>query len=78
MYDSLTVKETIIFSAMTRLPSKAFSKKQKIERANEVIDMLGLSKVKDTLVGSEQKRGVSGGERKRVAVGVELVTLPKL
>ncbi|RPA77999.1 hypothetical protein BJ508DRAFT_416734 [Ascobolus immersus RN42] len=78
LYDSLTVEETIIFSAMMRLPAKTYSRKQKIERAREVIDMLGLTKVKDTWVGSDSKRGVSGGERKRTSVGVELVTAPKL
>lgn len=78
MFDSLTVKETITFSAMTRLPSKEFSKKQKVDRANEIVSMLGLDKAKDTLVGSDTVRGVSGGERKRVSVGVEIVTFPKL
>src|SRR5689334_9245144 len=78
MYDSLTVQETITFSALTRLPSEIFTKPQKIARAAHVLDLLGLSKCKDTKVGSEQKRGVSGGERKRTAVGVELVTFPKL
>ena len=67
----------VIFSAMMRLPS-TYTKAQKIERARNVISILGLSKVRNTEVGSSTKRGVSGGERKRCAVGVELVTSPKL
>lgn len=61
-----------------RLSSKTYTKAQKIERARHVMEILGLSKVRDSRVGSSSKRGVSGGERKRCAVGVELVTSPKL
>ncbi|KAI5808795.1 P-loop containing nucleoside triphosphate hydrolase protein [Peziza echinospora] len=78
MYDCLTVEETIIFSAMLRLPSSTYTKAQKIARARQIIEILGLSKVKDSRVGSSIRRGISGGERKRCAVGVELVTSPKL
>ncbi|KAF8422453.1 P-loop containing nucleoside triphosphate hydrolase protein [Tirmania nivea] len=77
MYDYLTVEETIVFSAMVRLPN-TYTKAQKIARAKSVIDTLSLSKVKDTKVGSSLTRGVSGGERKRCAIGVELVTSPRL
>ena len=35
--------------------------------------MLGLSKVQNSLVGSPEKRGVSGGQKKRVNIGMELV-----
>lgn len=62
---------------MLRLPN-TYTKAQKIARAKSIIDTLGLSKVRDTKVGSSSDRGVSGGERKRCAVGVELVTSPKL
>lgn len=62
---------------MLRLP-KTYTKAQKIERAKAVIETLGLSKVRGTKVGSSTNRGVSGGERKRCSVGVELVTSPKL
>ncbi|KAF8456119.1 ABC-2 type transporter-domain-containing protein [Kalaharituber pfeilii] len=62
---------------MVRLPS-SYSKEQKIQRARSIIEILGLSKVRDSRVGSVTERGISGGERKRCAVGVELVTSPKL
>lgn len=77
MYDSLTCWETLAFSAMTRLP-RSYPAAQKLERAQDVLQTLGLDRVRDTRVGSGAKRGASGGERKRVAVGCELVTSPKL
>lgn len=77
MYDSLTCWETLAFSAMTRLP-RSYSAAQKLERAQAVLQTLNLDKVRDTRVGSGAKRGASGGERKRVAVGCELVTSPSL
>ena len=47
-------------------------------RAESVLETLGLSDVGDTRVGSALKRGVSGGERRRTALGVELVLIPSL
>ena len=38
--------------------------------------MLGLGKVQNSLVGSPEKRGVSGGQKKRVNIGMELVAMP--
>lgn len=43
---------------------------------DELIESLGLADCANTLVGSELVRGISGGEKKRVAIGVELVTNP--
>ena len=39
---------------------------------------LGIAKVQDTLVGSIKKKTISGGERKRTAIGVELITDPSV
>lgn len=41
-----------------------------------LIEELGLQKVKDSKVGGQFKRGISGGEKKRVAIGCELITDP--
>ena len=43
----------------------------------QVIEELGLGKVADQKVGDEMIRGVSGGERKRVNIGMELITSPR-
>jgi ABC-type multidrug transport system ATPase subunit len=42
------------------------------------ISLLGLSSVSNTMIGDETRRGVSGGQRKRVNVGMEIVTAPSV
>jgi len=74
---TLTVRENLMFSAELRLPD-TISKAEKARRVNDVIDELGLSKVADSKVGNEFIRGVSGGERKRVNIGMELITSPSV
>lgn len=75
MYESLTVEETLYYAAMLRLP-KAMTRQQKIDRVDKVINALGLVKCRKTLIGGFMRRGVSGGERKRVSVGHELLIDP--
>ncbi|CDF32154.1 unnamed protein product [Chondrus crispus] len=77
MFAELTVREQILFAARLALPSSV-SETQKVARVDKIIQELGLTKAKDTYVGSELVRGVSGGERRRAAIGVELVTDPSL
>jgi ABC-type multidrug transport system ATPase subunit len=74
---SSTVREAIEFSAHLRLPTTV-SKSERLERVETVIKKLGLTKCADTKVGDDATRGVSGGELKRTAIGVELVTQPNL
>ncbi|NWR74283.1 ABCG2 protein, partial [Centropus unirufus] len=72
---TMTVRENLQFSAALRLPS-SISLKEKEERVTQIIGELGLSKVADAKVGTELIRGVSGGERKRTNIGMELITEP--
>ncbi|NXG16990.1 ABCG2 protein, partial [Grallaria varia] len=72
---TMTVRENLQFSAALRLPS-SISVKEKEERVTQIISELGLSKVADAKVGTELIRGVSGGERKRTNIGMELITEP--
>ncbi|XP_043911511.1 broad substrate specificity ATP-binding cassette transporter ABCG2-like [Protopterus annectens] len=72
---TLTVKENLLFSAALRLPD-SISKAEKEERVDQVINELGLTKVANSKVGTELIRGVSGGERKRTNIGMELITEP--
>lgn len=46
--------------------------------AEEIIEILGLHKCADTMVGDSFNRGISGGEKKRVSIGIELVSDPNL
>ncbi|KAF6128466.1 ATP binding cassette subfamily G member 2 (Junior blood group) [Phyllostomus discolor] len=74
---TLTVRENLQFSAALRLPS-TMSNHEKNERINVVIQELGLAKVADSKVGTQFTRGVSGGERKRTSIGMELITNPSI
>ncbi|XP_072858078.1 broad substrate specificity ATP-binding cassette transporter ABCG2 [Pogona vitticeps] len=72
---TLTVRENFQFSAALRLPSTV-KQKEKDERINQIINELGLTKVADSKVGTQFIRGISGGERKRTNIGMELITDP--
>lgn len=72
---NLTVRETLRYAALLKLP-RSYTRAMKLERVEHVIDELGLRKAADTMIGNDIKRGVSGGEKKRVNVGVELMAEP--
>ncbi|KAJ6818768.1 ABC transporter G family member 23-like [Iris pallida] len=72
----LTVKETLMFSAHFRL--KGWSKRIKEERICALMQELGLDHVADSYVGDEERRGISGGERKRVSIGVDVIHNPPI
>jgi len=73
----LTVRETLMFVAQLKLP-KTFTKKQIAERVESVILELGLKHAADTRVGGAHERGLSGGERRRVSIGIQLLILPSI
>ncbi|CAJ1343806.1 unnamed protein product [Effrenium voratum] len=72
-----TVRESLWFSANLRLP-KTYSTKDKLEMVERMLQDLGLQKCADTFVGDDMIRGISGGEKKRTCVGIELIMKPKL
>jgi ABC-type multidrug transport system ATPase subunit len=51
-------------------------KQEKQEIVNTVIDVLGLHDIRHSIIGDATKRGISGGQRKRVNIGMELVSMP--
>ncbi len=73
----LTVEETLMYTARLRLP-RTFTDKQRKERVHDVMADLGLSHVHNVIVGTPLKKGISGGERKRVCVGMQLLNRPQL
>jgi ABC-type multidrug transport system ATPase subunit len=73
----LTVRESMMYAARLRLSEK-MSKKSRDKQIQKVMDMLGLSEVADTVVGDENTRGISGGQCKRLSIGVEIISLPDL
>ncbi|MGH0173912.1 UNVERIFIED_CONTAM: hypothetical protein FKN15_070790 [Acipenser sinensis] len=72
---NLTVRETLSFVARLRLPTH-FSDTQREQRVEDVIAELRLRQCANTRVGNEYIRGVSGGERRRVSIGVQLLWNP--
>ncbi|KAI9121918.1 hypothetical protein K1719_006607 [Acacia pycnantha] len=77
LFPHLTVKETLTYAALLRLP-KTTTKEQKEKRALDVIHELGLERCQDTMIGGSFVRGISGGERKRVCIGNEIIINPSL
>uniref|UniRef100_A0A0D9XK46 ABC transporter domain-containing protein n=1 Tax=Leersia perrieri TaxID=77586 RepID=A0A0D9XK46_9ORYZ len=77
VHGNLTVEENLWFSACCR-SSKDMSKADKIIVLERVIGSLGLQEIRNSLVGTVEKRGISGGQRKRVNVGIEMVMEPSL
>lgn len=79
MLPTLTVHETILTSALLRLP-KDMSRYTKEQKVIEVEKQLGIYHIRDQLIGSEEGkgRGVSGGEKRRVGIACELVTSPSI
>ncbi|KAG5080277.1 hypothetical protein JHK86_004342 [Glycine max] len=77
VHGNLTVEENFRFSALCRL-SADLPKPDKVLIVERVIEFLGLQSVRNHLVGTVEKRGISGGQRKRVNVGLEMVMEPSL
>ncbi|KAM1051795.1 hypothetical protein ACFX2J_033113 [Malus domestica] len=74
---TLTVRETISYSARLRLPDKmAWSEKRALVEST-IIEM-GLQDCADTVIGNWHLRGISGGEKRRVSIALEILTRPRL
>ena len=74
---TLTVRENLFFSAHMRMP-KDVLRTEKNDRVIQTIRELNLDACADSRVGTEFLRGISGGERKRTCIGMELVLSPKI
>lgn len=77
LFGHLTVQETLTLAAHFALGSGATAAEKGALVATVVAD-LGLGKTVHTIIGDERARGVSGGERKRVSIGVELIANPSV
>lgn len=75
LFPMLTVEETLMFAAEFRLP-RSLSKSKKKLRVQALIDQLGLRNAAKTVIGDEGHRGVSGGERRRVSIGIDIIHDP--
>jgi ABC-type multidrug transport system ATPase subunit len=68
---SLTVRETLQYSADLRLPSSVSSDERR-RVVEEVILELGLKEAADTRIGNHAHKGCSGGEKRRTSIGVQV------
>jgi ABC-type multidrug transport system ATPase subunit len=72
---NLTVEETLRFSALLRLPD-SMTRGEKLDMVDHVIAVLGLRDCRTTYIGGNGRRGVSGGEKRRVSIACQMLTSP--
>ena len=77
MHRDLTVYDNIRYSADVRLP-RAWTSVQRSDHVHAVLRSVQLTDIQDVRVGDESKRGVSGGQRKRCNLGMEIAAAPTL
>lgn len=77
MLGTLTVRETITYSAHLRLPH-TLSKEEVNDIVEATIMEMGLQECADRHVGNWHLRGISGGEKKRLSIALEILTRPRL
>lgn len=77
---TMTVKEAIMFAARLRNPQALTANQNDLleSRVSHLMHVLGLTKVADTEIGEPAKGGISGGERKRTSIAMQLVTNPPI
>ncbi|KAI8586477.1 hypothetical protein BDZ88DRAFT_429014 [Geranomyces variabilis] len=75
MLRDLTVLDILMHSALMRLPTE-WTEARKKDLVLSTIAYLGLESIMNSIIGDETKRGISGGQRKRVNIGIELVSAP--
>ncbi|KMT08754.1 hypothetical protein BVRB_6g134800 [Beta vulgaris subsp. vulgaris] len=74
---TLTVKEAIYYSAQLQLPD-SMTKSEKLARANDAIKDMGLQGCVNTRIGGWRVKGLSGGQKRRVSICIEILTRPRL
>lgn len=75
LFGHLTVSETLLLAAHFALGS-SITPAEKATLVTSIVDEMGLGKTLHTIVGDDRARGISGGERKRVSIGLELISGP--
>ena len=72
-YSQLTVRETLETAAAMRMPTSRYTQPQRSDAVDDILRAMGIAHVASSKVGDVKTRGVSGGERKRLALACELV-----
>jgi ABC-type multidrug transport system ATPase subunit len=74
---SLTARETLEFAAKLGLPSSV-TKTERKRRVEGLLASFGLLRSADTIIGTAVRKGLSGGQKRRVSVASQLITCPKV
>ena len=74
---TLTVREALLFACQLRLPENV-PDNEKQSRVENVMEQLGIQDLRDVRIGNVEKRGISGGEMRRLSIGLELVASPDI
>ncbi|KAL8824614.1 MAG: hypothetical protein Q9191_004935 [Dirinaria sp. TL-2023a] len=74
---SLTVRETMDFAARLSLPSSV-TRRERRRRVDGLIAAFGLQNQSDTIVGTPIRKGISGGQKRRLSIASALITAPKV
>eukprot|EP00522_Entomoneis_paludosa_P001388 CAMPEP_0172475348 /NCGR_PEP_ID=MMETSP1065-20121228/69819_1 /TAXON_ID=265537 /ORGANISM="Amphiprora paludosa, Strain CCMP125" /LENGTH=673 /DNA_ID=CAMNT_0013233547 /DNA_START=69 /DNA_END=2090 /DNA_ORIENTATION=+ len=77
LHEQSTPREALLFSSRLRLP-KTVTNEQCQQLVANTLKELGLEGAADTIIGGGLKKGISGGEKRRVSIGMELVAKPSL
>jgi ATP-binding cassette, subfamily G (WHITE), member 2 len=77
LVDTLTVEEMLMYTAELKLPPTV-TREEKQRRVDQLIERLGLGVCRNTRIGSPLQRGISGGQAKRVNIGIALITEPRV
>ncbi|KAL4791564.1 P-loop containing nucleoside triphosphate hydrolase protein [Aspergillus venezuelensis] len=74
---SLTVQETLKFAADLSLPGFVGTT-ERAKRIKTLLEVFGIQNQASTLVGTPIRKGISGGQKRRVSVASQLITCPKI
>ncbi|CAJ2510241.1 Uu.00g061410.m01.CDS01 [Anthostomella pinea] len=75
---SLTVRETLDFAARLSTNSSVLSSSERLHRIGSLLESFGLRGQANTLIGTPIRKGISGGQKRRVGVASQLITSPKI
>lgn len=75
LFRNFTPREALTFAARLKLKS---TRQEQDDRVEELLIELGLEKCADVMIGSQMQKFISGGEKKRTAIGVQLITDPSV
>ncbi|KAH9903561.1 P-loop containing nucleoside triphosphate hydrolase protein [Xylariomycetidae sp. FL2044] len=75
---ALTVRETLDFAARLSTNASVLSARQRLLRIDGLLASFGLGAQADTLIGTPIRKGISGGQKRRVGVASQLITSPRI